>query len=113
MMIDKTKEFIDNIDILSKKEELVDDNFYTINLCQKLIDLYLSKNDYSIKKTFECFHEIYKVKHFEELEVLRIMSGLCIYVLKLRLAKTINDEKLKKVSVENIKKFVNILDSIL
>ena len=28
----KTKEFIDNIDILSKKEELVDDNFYTINL---------------------------------------------------------------------------------
>ena len=52
MVIDKTKEFLYNIDILSKKEELVDDNFYTINLCQKLIDLYLSKNDYNIKKNF-------------------------------------------------------------
>ena len=94
MMIDKTKEFIDNIDILSKKEELVDDNFYTINLCQKLIDLYLSKNDYSIKKTFESFHEIYKIKHFEELEVLRIMSGLCIYVLKKKKQLDLDNHKI-------------------
>lgn len=112
MVIDKTKEFLYNIDILSKKEELVDDNFYTINLCQKLIDLYLSKNDYSIKKTFEFFSEIFNDNNLGA-STIRIISGLCIDVLKLRLAKTLDDEKLKKESVENIKKIVNILDCVI
>tara|TARA_B100001094_G_scaffold114655_1_gene110588 strand:+ start:973 stop:1323 length:351 start_codon:yes stop_codon:yes gene_type:complete len=112
IMNDKTKEFLNNIDIQSKSEELKDTDFYTINLCQKLIDLYLLKNNNSIKKTFEFFCEIFNNNNLGA-STIRIISGLCIDVLRLRLAKTLDDEKLKNESLENIKKFVNILDCVI
>tara|TARA_B100000131_G_scaffold144238_1_gene140307 strand:+ start:1090 stop:1437 length:348 start_codon:yes stop_codon:yes gene_type:complete len=107
---EKTNEFLNNIDILSKSNQLVDNDFYAINLCQKLIDLYLSRNNYSIKNTLENFSDIFN--NLIEISMLKIMSGLCVDVLRLRLAKTIDNEKLKKESVKNIKKYLIIFDSL-
>ena len=71
----------------------------------------MEEHDGDVNKTINAFNEIYDDKDASYL--LRCMAGVCICVIKLRVAKTREDINLKKHSVEGIKQFLKMIDKII
>ena len=59
-MVDITKKFLNDIDIISS--EITEDNgYFAIYLCQKITDKYIEENNGSILETMKIFMNIYQI----------------------------------------------------
>lgn len=110
-MLDVTKKFLNTIDDTDRNGIIKDGGYYSVYLCEEVGKKYMEEHGGDINKTINAFNEIYNDK--EAADVLRCMAGICVCVIKLRVAKTREDINLQKNSVEGISKFLNIIDKVI
>lgn len=110
-MLDVTEKFLNDIEKIEKDDIIRDDGYYAIFLCEEIGKMYMNECEGDVNKTINVFNEIYNDK--EAADVLRCMAGICVCVIKLRVAKTREDINLKKHSVEGIRKFLTMIDKII
>ena len=110
-MLDVTKKFLNTIDDTDRNGIIKDDGYYSVYLCEELGKKYMEEHGGNVNKTINAFNEVYDDKDASYL--LRCMAGVCICVIKLRVAKTREDVNLQKNSVEGISKFLNMIDNVI
>jgi len=111
-MDDNTIRFINDIDSLTFDKELKEKNndYYGIFLCEKIGNNYIQENEGDFNKVIEIFYGIYDNK--KNRIFIRTMAFLSICVIKLRVAKTLDDKKLSKHFAEAINRCLTILDKL-
>ena len=108
-MVDITKKFLSDIDILS--EEIIEDEdkgYFAIFLCQKIINKYIDENNGSILETIKIFIKIYNDNN----NFIKYISLLCIYIIELRIGKTKKDEYIIKNSLVEINQIIKKIDEM-
>ena len=110
-MLDITEKFLNDIEKIEKDEIIKDDGYYAIFLCEEIGKMYMNEYGGNVNKTINAFNEIYNDK--EAADVLRCMAGICVCVIKLRVAKTREDINLKKHALDGIRKFLEMIDKII
>ena len=108
-MVDITKKFLNDIDIVS--EEIIEDEdkgYFVIFLCQKIINKYIDENNGSILETIKIFIKIYNDNN----NFIKYISLLCIYITELRIGKTKKDEYIIKNSLVEINQIIKKIDEM-
>ena len=111
-MDDNTIRFINDINSSTFDNKLKEknDDYYGIFLCEKIGINYIQENGGDFNKVIELFYGIYKNK--KNIIFIRTMAFLSICVIKLRLAKTLEDKKLSKHFAEVINRCLVVLDKL-
>ena len=106
---EKTNDFFNNIENFTQNNDIPDDGYFYINLCQKLTDYYLSQHEYNISKTMIFFSDILNYGE-ENTQLTKLIAALCISTTKLRIGTITNDKQLRHKLIEEIEKYQNMLN---
>ena len=118
-MLNITQQFMIDIDTLYNKinkryeeEEEKDDDYFIVFLCQEIGNKYIKDNDGDIFKTIETLKEVYENTDKNTI-LLKYISALCIYVIKLRVGKQIKDDDVINDSLQNMNLFIKLIDNFV
>ena len=104
---EKTNHFFNNLEKLSKKNRSAD--FFIISVAQELVDIYMKHFDGKIRECINFFEVVKNNEKDGPGSINRVMAGLCLTVIHLKIAVAKGDEKVKTLCVKKMNELLKII----